>query len=140
MAIDIKELRIGNHIIANGVKCEIKGLDMFEWAERKRPHGIFGAIISGEYRECGSFLDVAEIEPISITTPLLSNLEFSYIKSSDSWIKSITKDDNIFLTQDGDCWKINLYPSEYRHTMVAFCKYLHELENIYYNVFKKELV
>lgn len=77
MAVDIKSLRIGSHILVNDVRATVERLDTYKFPDgKKRPWGYFHGKVNGEYRECGSFLDVDNVEPISITPDLLKELGF----------------------------------------------------------------
>lgn len=112
MAVDIKSLRIGSHILVNGKRERVRGLDEDNSLIVRFP---------------AEYVVVNEIEPIPITAELLSELGF---KKEDGFMRLWSKDDNghfsyIEFSNIRDKWR--LYPSgtDGSHTVV---RYLHEAE------------
>lgn len=63
MAVDIKTLRIGSHILVNGKRERVRGLDEDN-----------GLII----RFPAEYVNANEVEPISITPEILTEIGFKY--------------------------------------------------------------
>lgn len=133
MAIDIRQLRIGAHILANGVRARIERLELYKWPDGKiRPRCYMSGIVDGEYRECGSFLDVDNMMPIAITPELLTELGFKEDEETGLALH-IRKDEEytVIFRQEGDHgWNCALYMSHRTCKIgnVRFIKYLHEAE------------
>lgn len=131
--INYKELRIGSHVLANGVKAQVIRIDAPK--EHDIPKAVilgFKAIVDGEVRYAGC-LDGKGVEPIPITEELLSELGFDCIErlgDCSLWAKG-----KVFIKHIGERYMINV-----DDWLVATFDSLHELENLYYHHFKKELI
>lgn len=113
MAVDIKSLRIGSHILVDGKRERVRGLDEDN-----------GLII----RFPAEYVNANEIEPIPITPALLKELG---LRKEDGFMRLWSKDDNghfyyIEFSAIRDKWR--LYPSgtDGSNTVV---RYLHEAES-----------
>lgn len=143
--MDIRELRIGNSVLVNGVRAKIIDIhkDVLNWD--KSPYRIF---VEGISPETGKLMQVGgyEFDPIPITEELLKELGFEedtseeidrryYSKVYDLWLEPCED----MLVQmllnaiDGKTWQCITGG-------MAFVKYLHELENFVYLTNKKELI
>lgn len=118
MAVDVKQLRIGSHILVNGKRERVRGLDEDN-----------GLII----RFPAEYVMANEVEPIPITSDLLKELGFNKGMSSaigfDSWYCNMMRIDNNVM-QAHPWWTYNQVK----------LRYLHELENIFYMFYGKELI
>lgn len=132
--VNPKELRIGSHVMVDGVRARVIRID-----EPKDEHEIppctllrFKALIDGEWRECGGPADSDKVEPIPITAELLEELGFEEKKDTyfnDWYIRSLK------LTNDtGRACPYWPYNSQIR------LEYLHELETLYYMIYGEELI
>lgn len=147
--MDIRELRIGNSVLVNGVRAKVIDLhrDILNWKES--PHRIFVEGISpetGELMQVGAFVASDSVQPIPITEELLKELGFEedtseevdrryYSKVYDLWLEPCED----MLVQmllnaiDGETWQCITGG-------MAFVKHLHELETFVYLTTKKELI
>lgn len=112
MAVDVKQLRIGSHILVNGKRERVRGLDEDN-----------GLII----RFPAEYVMANEVEPIPITSELLSELGF---RKEDGFMRLWSKDDNrhfsyIEFSAIRDKWR--LYPSATDGSQTVV-RYLHEAE------------
>lgn len=112
MAVDIKTLRIGSHILVDGKRERVRGLDEDN-----------GLII----RFPAEYVMASEVEPIPITAELLVELGF---KKEDGFMRLWSKGDNghfsyIEFSAIRDKWR--LYPSGTDGSQ-AVVRYLHEAE------------
>ena len=122
MAIDIKTLRIGSHILVNGKRERVRGMD--------EDNGLI-------VRFPAEYVNANEVEPIAITSELLSEFGFECAHNpfSDEWEKRWGGTDGFFDNNyigfsqiRDDMWRVHLY------TKGAFCngqtvvRYLHEAE------------
>lgn len=112
MAVDIKTLRVGSHILVNGKRERVRGLDEDN-----------GLII----RFPAEYVMANEVEPIPITAELLVELGF---KKEDGFMRLWSKDDNghfsyIEFSAIRDKWR--LYPSGTDGSQTVV-RYLHEAE------------
>lgn len=112
MAVDIKTLRIGSHVLVNGKRERVRGLD--------EDNGLI-IHFPAEYAMAN------DVEPIPITAELLVELGF---KKEDGFMRLWSKDNNghfsyIEFSATRDKWR--LYPSgkDGSNTVVG---YLHEAE------------
>lgn len=115
MAIDIKSLRIGSHILVNGKRERVRGLDEDN-----------GLII----RFPAESVNANEVEPIPITPELLKELGLNVINygCSEHWFLG-----NFDLTHNTDsCYW------DYDGTIRI--EFLHELEDLYYLKYGVELI
>lgn len=131
MAIDIKELRIGNHVLLDGERVEIDEISI---------SGQIGCITQDS-----DWLGVDandRLDPIPITEDLLTELGFE--KNEDelqyNYIKRNEYKLNFFITLIDDnfirigVWHKTVWHGDFR------CQYLHELENFVFMTTKKELI
>ena len=128
--VDIKNLRIGSHVLVGGVRGTVDGMDM------PRPHWIpkyplirCKAVVDGERRYCGGNPLSDEIQPIPITPALLEELGFKCTDKGrvQSWWYDFFCLD--YLSKKG-----------YFNFGVIHLKYLHELESLYYMICGVELI
>lgn len=132
MAIDIKSLRIGSHILVDGKRERVRGLDEDN-----------GLII----RFPAEYVLASEVEPIAITPELLKELGFEYheYENGNLWewrFDDLYKaygylefDDDDTLTWRGHLWHMDEIETDFRRV-----RYLHELENLFYVFYEKELI
>ena len=115
MSIDIKSLRIGSHILVDGKRERVRGLDEDN-----------GLII----RFPAEYVSASEVEPIAITPELLKELGLNVISHgcSEHWFLG-----NFDLTHNTDScyWD---YDGDIR------VEFLHELEDLYYLKYGVELI
>ncbi|WP_289300063.1 hypothetical protein [Xylanibacter muris] len=73
MAVDIKSLRIGSHILVNGVGASVVQLNTISWGKKSACHVLVRGVSpdDGVVREVGCFVDDDAVEPIPITPELL---------------------------------------------------------------------
>ena len=130
MAIDIKSLRIGSHILVDGVRARVSKI-INPPLERVMP-GIgllhFNTVIDGNICECSCPVCADGIEPIAITPELLKELGLKYRTPICIWIKA---SEDEYLSFERICginrWRIHIYiGNEDRGKCV--CRYLHEAE------------
>lgn len=140
MAVDIKTLRIGSHVLVDGVRAEIVGMDM------PRPNMLpewplirCKGVVDGETRYCGGNPLSDEIQPIPITAELLAELGFEWREDSSCWRKKVDEDYWIFTNgMDGVGWQFLLFPpyEKIRKRATLYADNLHEIEGqlAYYGV------
>lgn len=115
MAVDIKQLRIGSHILVNGKRERVRGLDEDN-----------GLII----RFPAEYVNANEVEPISITPTLLEELRF--INTSWSGRRIVytngNEDDNPWVEFKNlkDRWELFVCNEGWQGQTVV--RYLHEAE------------
>lgn len=133
MGIDIKTLRIGSHILVNGKRERVRGLDEDN-----------GLII----RFPAEYVLTSEAEPIPITPDLLKELsgfEYHEYDNGNLWewrFDDLYKaygylefDEDDTLTWIGRLWHMDEIETDFRRV-----RYLHELENLFYVFYEKELI
>lgn len=115
MAIDVKQLRIGSHILVDGKRERVRGLDEDN-----------GLII----RFPAEYVMVNEVEPIPITPALLEELWFINISWSGRRIVYINgnEDDNPWIEFKNfkDRWELFVCNEGWQGETVV--RYLHEAE------------
>lgn len=142
--IDPKELRIGSHVMVNGVRARVILID-----EPKDKHEMpsctllrFKTLIDREWRDCGCPADSDKVKPIPITAELLTELGFEK-RESGSFAKEYAPDSWMFITlhaTKGLC-KVGIYPADPIREVSGFLNcYLHELESFLYLITKTELI
>lgn len=92
-------------------------------------------VILGGARECEGWKDIDLLEPIQLTHELLENIGFTFTHGGIGW--HTYKMDNVILSVVPTKKSLLLgYPinGDYR-----YIQYLHELQNIYFNLTNKEL-
>lgn len=115
MAVDVKQLRIGSHILVNGKRERVRGLD--------EDNGLI-------VRFPAEYVNANEVEPILITPELLAELGFQY-RDNTYWERWFFGGFDIE-RKDGSSYFD--YNSEIR------LEYLHELESLYYMIYGVELI
>lgn len=133
MSVDVKQLRIGSHILVNGKRERVRGLDEDN-----------GLII----RFPAEYVLASEVEPIAITPELLKELsgfEYHEYGNGNLWewrFDDLYKaygylefDDDDTLTWRGRLWHMDEIETDFRRV-----RYLHELENLFYVFYEKELI
>ncbi len=133
MAIDILSLRIGSHILVNGKRERVRGLD--------EDNGLI-------VRFPAEYVLASEVEPIAITPELLKELsgfEYHEYDNGNLWewrFDDLYKaygylefDDDDTLTWRGRLWHMDEIETDFRRV-----RYLHELENLFYVFYEKELI
>ena len=111
MAIDIKSLRIGSHILVNGKRERVRGLDEAN-----------GLII----RFPAEYVLASEVEPIAITPELLKELGFEDDKTG---IAKHVGGYFIFFHQISYLrWRVSLEGENCMNYGNTLCRYLHEAE------------
>lgn len=125
--IDIKTLHIGSHVLVNGQRERVRGID--------EDNGLF-------IRFPAEYVNASEVEPIAITAELLTELGFEKESNVDKkryfdylWMKKdedcdvcwiYIEKDNFFLLQSGAFGQLNV---KYLHESEAFLA-LHNVELI----------
>lgn len=126
MGIDIKTLRIGSHILVNGKRERVRGLDEDN-----------GLII----RFPAEYVLASEVEPIAITPELLKELGFEFRKNAGgSWCISDKKGGYFYATVCSDSTCIVTHYPDFGFQSRVVCAYLHELEAFAYLISQTELI
>lgn len=132
MAVDIKSLRIGSHILVDGVRARVAQLNTISWGKKPAYH-VWARGASpddGVVREVGCLANDDAIEPIAITPELLKELGLNVITHgcSEHWFLG-----SFDLTHNADSryWD---YDGSIR------VEFLHELEDLYYLKYGVELI
>lgn len=131
MAVDIKTLRIGSHILVNGKRERVRGLDEDN-----------GLII----RFPAEYVMANEVEPIKITPEILTEIGFKYHEYDNGklweWDLPNGYKDYGYLEFDEETttiWRGRLWSM--KEIEVEFkVEYLHDLENIFYMFYGVELI
>lgn len=118
--IDIKTLHIGSHVCVGGKRVRICGI-----TKRK-----IGYHATGKPCEHLRYARLDEIEPIPITPELLKELGFAY-RDNSYWERWFIGDFTIERKEHSPYFD---YDDNIR------LEYLHELENLYYMIYNKELI
>ena len=131
MAVDVKTLRIGSHILVNGKRERVRGLDEDN-----------GLII----RFPAEYVNANEVEPIKITPEILAEIGFKYHGYDNGklweWDLPDGYKDYGYLEFDEETttiWRGRLWSM--KEIEVEFkVEYLHDLENIFYMFYGVELI
>lgn len=124
--IDIKSLRIGSHILVNGKRERVRGLD--------EDNGLI-------VRFPAEYVLASEVEPIAITPELLKELGFEFRKSAGgSWCISDKKGGYFYATVCSDSTCIVTHYPDFGFQSRVVCTYLHELEAFAYLIAQTELI
>ncbi len=144
MAVDIKSLRIGSHILVNGVGASVVQLNTISWGKKSACHVLVRGVSpdDGVVREVGCFVDDDAVEPIPITPELLKELGFEWRKDSSCWRRyhnydGVRYDWGIYAYDcDGGTWCFSLYLPDFRIKPQFYGNDLHEIEGqlAYYGV------
>lgn len=129
--IDVKTLRIGSHILVNGKRERVRGLD--------EENGLI-------VRFPAEYVMANEAEAISITPEILTEMGFKYHEYDNGklweWDLPDGYKDYGYLEFDEDTttiWRGRLWSM--KEIEVEFkVEYLHELENLFYMFYNKELI
>lgn len=110
--VDVRSLRIGSHVLVDGKRERVRGID--------EDNGLI-------VRFPAEYVMANEVEPIPITAELLSELRF---RKEDGFMRLWSKGDNghfsyIEFSAIRDKWKLYLSGTDGSHTVV---RYLHEAE------------
>lgn len=128
MATDIKTLRIGSHVLVDGKRERVRGLDEDN-----------GLII----RFPAEYVMACEVEPIPITAELLAELGFDWREDSSCWCKYQNYDGEhydwgLYVSGKETGWQFSLFlPFEdWRRAPKFYARNLHEIEGqlAYYGV------
>lgn len=131
MAVDVKTLRIGSHILVNGKRERVRGLD--------EDNGLI-------VRFPAEYVMASEVEPIKITPEILTEIGFKYREYDNGklweWDLPDGYKDYGYLEFDEDTtmiWRGRLWSM--KEIEVEFkVEYLHDLENIFYMFYGVELI
>lgn len=143
--MDIRELRIGNSVLVNGVRAKVIDLhrDILNWKES--PYRIFVEGISpetGELMQVGAFVASDSVQPIPLTEELLKELGFE-----NGW-QAIFDGYEITVTEQCEFgYSMGKYNVSIKNTMTSShiatidgIKHLHELEQFIFLTTKQELI
>lgn len=111
MAVDVKTLRIGSHILVNGKRERVRGLDEDN-----------GLII----RFPAEYVNASEAEPISLTPELLTELGFE--KDETDIVKRVGDHYICFHQITADRWRVSLEDDNCTYHGNTLCRYLNEAE------------
>lgn len=114
MAVDIKTLRIGSHILVDGKRERVRGLD--------EDNGLI-------VRFPAEYVMANKVEPIGITPEHLTELGFEY-KDKECWQHWWKGGFDLTRRGKSSYW-------DYEGDISV--QYLHELENLYYLIYETEL-
>lgn len=132
MAVDIKQLHFGSHVLVKGERVRVCGIT-------RRKIGYHATGKPGEHLR---YARLNEVEPITITPDLLEELGFEWRKDSSCWRKyqnydGVRYDWGIYAYGcDSGIWCFSLYLPNFLIKPQLYAKYLHELEGqlAYYGV------
>lgn len=143
MAVDLKTLRIGSHVLMDGVRAKVVRLNTVKYCETEAFHILVrGVLLDGREGECGCFADDKAVQPIPITPELLTELGFKWRETAGAWRKYQNYDGKnydwgiyICYSAERGCM-ISLCLKDYRLRPQLYAKYLHELEGqlAYYGI------
>lgn len=111
MAVDIKQLRIGSHILVNGKRERVRGLD--------EDNGLI-------VRFPAEYVNASEVEPISLTPELLTELGFEEDKTDI--VKRVGGYFIYFYQINNLRWRVSLEEENCTVYGNTLCRYLHEAE------------
>lgn len=131
MAVDVKSLRIGSHVLVDGKRERVRGLDEDN-----------GMIV----RFPAEYVNANDVEPISITPEILTEIDFKYHEYDNGklweWDLPNGYKDYGYLEFDEETttiWRGRLWSM--KEIEVEFkAEYLHDLENIFYMFYGVELI
>lgn len=114
--IDIKTLHIGSHVLVNGQRERVRGID--------EDNGLF-------IRFPAEYVNASEVEPIAITAELLTELGFVGNASKQNAVYGWEKrDEYIYIAFDRiteQRWRVIMYDNVVNNGN-TLCRYLHEAE------------
>ena len=134
--IDIKELRIGSHVVVGGRRVRVCGLTQCK----------VGYHATGRPGEHLRYVMASEVKPIKITPEILTEVGFKYHEYDNGKLCEWDLPDRYkcygYLEFDEDTttiWQGRLwYRKEYEVDLRV--EYLHDLENIFYMFYGVELI
>ena len=116
MAVNVKQLRIGSHILVDGKRERVRGLD--------EDNGVI-------VRFPAEYVNASEVEPIAITAELLEELGFVGNASKQNAVYGWEKrDEDIYIAFDRiteQRWRVIMYDNVVNNGD-TLCRYLHEAE------------
>lgn len=131
MAVDVKQLRIGSHVMWNGKRRKVDAIT---------EEGIAFRIADTE-RKMYDSATIESVEPIAITPELLKELGFEFRKSAGgSWCISDKKGGYFYATVCSDSTCIVTHYPDFGFQSRVVCTYLHELEAFAYLIAQTELI
>ena len=141
--IDPKTLRIGSHVMVDGVRARVIRID-----EPKDEHEIppctllrFKTLSDGKWYDCGGPADADKVESIPITAELLTELGFTNTSSTRRIVYTKGCEyDGLWVEVRNlkDRWEVFVSNNDW-DGRIAVC-YLHELEQFLYLTTKTELI
>lgn len=159
--IDPKELRIGSHVMVDGVRARVIRID-----EPKDEHEIppctllrFKALANGKWYDCGGPADADRVEPIALTAELLEELGFEKVtlqtrpkpiiqyvdaesikaQAEDLDVRVVPRITIQHINVRNPFWTVSAYGEDMEDNRMAV-RYLHELEAFLYLATKTELI
>ncbi len=136
--IDIKELRIGSHILAGGVRARVIDIHKKCLETENFPYQVFVEGFSpddGEKKVVGGMSE--NLDPIPLTAELLQELGFETLAQSGS-MSSWARDD-IYISIVGECVSARIV-NDKNDLYISSIRYLHELEVFVYLTTKQGLI
>lgn len=136
--IDVKELRIGSHILAGGVRARVIDIHKKCLGTENFPYQVFVEGFSpddGEKKVVGGLSD--NLEPIPLTAELLQELGFerlAQLGSMSAWAR-----DDIYISIAGERVAARIVNNK-NDLSIPSIRYLHELEAFAYLTTKQELI
>lgn len=132
MAVDIKELRIGSHILVGCQRVRVCGI-----TQRK-----IGYHATGKPGEHLRYARLNDVEPIPVTPALLKELGFEWREDSSCWRKYQNYDGENYdwgiyaYGSDGGTWCFSLYLPNFLIKPQLYAEHLHEIEGqlVYYGI------
>lgn len=127
MAVDVKTLRIGSHVLMNGVRAKVMKLNSVKLSEVMTFHILVRGVSpdTGSVGECGCFADDKAVQPIPITPELLE--EIGLVKEAPNIVKRVDDYFIYFHYLHDDLWCIGMYDDTYNYGN-CIVRYLHEAE------------
>lgn len=138
--IDVKELHIGAHILANDIRAKVVDINRMQLDNPDCPYRVFveGINSHGDKQIVGGFVNYDKIQPIPLTAELLTEIGFEHIDKTP-YVKHFD-DSYIGLSLVGNgLWRVLEYDNVMCHGSML-CRYLHELEGFIYMTLHKELI
>lgn len=136
---DVKELRIGSHIMFNGLRNRVVGIEIED--DENAPI-LIKTLERIENKTIDMALEPNEIDPIPITDELLKELEFERLDDLGSvcYMKDIENYNVAVIYDRGHKCFMAAVGQGSHGKFIAACKHLHQLENVVYMATRKELV